>query len=277
MNSRTIPRVRLVVPSNGERPEYLEQCLASVRRQREPVEVVVVGPARAQRALSAAAERHRCRFLVEEERGLSNAVNQAWRDAATEYVTWLGDDDLLTEDSLAAACEALDRAPRAAMAYGRLRVIDADDRALYTLRPGTFASWFSRYGQNFVGQPGSLYRSSAVRRAGMLDPGLRYAMDFDLHLRMRQSGGMVYLPKVLGCFRVHSTSLTVTNPCPDDEGRRVMRRYLSPVALRLESCWWPVAQGVSKAWGATTRSGLIDAAARRTTGLRIRRRAPQGC
>ncbi|MFF3512494.1 glycosyltransferase [Streptomyces sp. NPDC002573] len=257
MNSRTAPRVRLVVPTTGERPEYLEQCLASVGRQREPVEVVLVGPARAEDGLRAAAERHGCRFLVEERRGLSNAVNQGWRDAGTEYLAWLGDDDLLTGDSLTAARTVLDRAPRAAMVYGRLRVIDADDRTLYTLRPGAFASWLSRYGQNFVGQPGSLYRRSAVLRAGMLDPELRYAMDFDLHLRLRRGGGMVYLPRVLGCFRVHSTSLTVTCASPDDEGRRVMRRYLSPTALRLESCWWPLAQGVSKAWGATTRCGLI--------------------
>ncbi|MGW4517230.1 glycosyltransferase [Streptomyces sp. NPDC004393] len=257
MNSRTAPRVRLVVPTTGERPEYLEQCLASVGRQREPVEVVLVGPARAEDGLRAAAERHGCRFLVEERRGLSNAVNQGWRDAGTEYLAWLGDDDLLTGDSLTAARTVLDRAPRAAMVYGQLRVIDADDRTLYTLRPGAFASWLSRYGQNFVGQPGSLYRRSAVLRAGMLDPELRYAMDFDLHLRLRRDGRMVYLPRVLGCFRVHSTSLTVTCASPDDEGRRVMRRYLSPTALRLESCWWPLAQGVSKAWGATTRCGLI--------------------
>ncbi|MFF0034696.1 glycosyltransferase [Streptomyces mirabilis] len=262
MSSRTFPSVRLVVPSNGERPEYLEQCLASVGRQRESVgrqresvEAVVVGPARAADALRGVAERHGCRFLVEDQRGLSNAVNQGWRGATTEYLTWLGDDDLLTEGSLSAAREALDRVPGAAMAYGRLTIIDADDRTLYTLRPGTFASWFFRYGQNFVGQPGSLYRRSAVQRVGMLDPALRYAMDFDLHLRLRQGGGMVYLPRVLGCFRVHPSSLTVTNPCPDDEGRRVMRRYLGRTTLRLEPCWWPLAQGISKAWGATTKSG----------------------
>ncbi|MFI9649183.1 glycosyltransferase [Streptomyces sp. NPDC052040] len=276
MNSRTPPRIRLVVPTTGERPAYLEQALASVGRQREAVDVVLVGPARAGDTLRAAAQRHRCRFLVEERRGLSNAVNQGWRDAGTEYLAWLGDDDLLTEGSLTTAREALDRSPGTAMVYGRLRVIDADDRTLYTLRPGAFAGWLSRYGQNFVGQPGSLYRRSAVRRAGTLDPELRYAMDFDLHLRLRQDGGMVYLPRVLGCFRVHSTSLTVTNPCPDDEGRRVMRRYLGPAALRLESCWWPLVQGVSMAWGAGNRSGLIDATARHAARLRGPRPPSQG-
>ncbi|WP_398869393.1 glycosyltransferase [Streptomyces mirabilis] len=277
MSSRTFPRVRVVVPTNGERPEYLEQCLASVTRQREPVDVVIVGPAQAVPALREAAERHQCRFLVEDDRGLSNAVNQGWRDATTEYLAWLGDDDLLTEGSLTSASDELDRVPEVAMAYGRLVIIDAAGRALYTVRPGTFASWFFRYGQNFVGQPGSLYRRTAVQRVGALDPALRYAMDFDLHLRLLQGGGMVYLPRVLGCFRVHPSSLTVTNPRPHDEKRRVMRRHLGRNALRLESCWWPIARGVSGAWGVTTKSGVIEATARNVNGLRAVARAARCC
>jgi GT2 family glycosyltransferase len=252
----TSPRIRLVVPTNGERPGYLEECLTSIRRQREPVDLVIVGPAKATPPLQEAAERHRCRFLVEDERGLSNAVNQGWREATTDYLAWLGDDDLLTEGSLTAAREKLDQTPAATMAYGRLKVIDSAGGVLFTVRPGTFASWLAQYGQNWVGQPGALYRREAVQRVGMLDPTLRYTMDFDLHLRLRRSGRMAYLPKVLGCFRVHPTSLTVTNPHPQDEGRRVMRRYLGPKASRSEDLWWPVARCVSRGWGAITKFGF---------------------
>ncbi|MFE9092941.1 glycosyltransferase [Streptomyces sp. NPDC007264] len=253
MEPRRFPRVRLVVPTNGDRPGFLEDCLASIRRQDEPVEVLIVGPADAAPALRPVAERHGHRFLVEEQRGLSNAINQGWRGATSDYLAWLGDDDLLTEGSLTAARSELDRHPAAGMVYGRLRVIDASGATLYTVRPGSFGSWLSQYGQNWVGQPGSLYRREAVQRVGMLDPSLRYSMDFDLHLRLRHSGRTAYLPRVLGCFRVHPGSLTVSNPRPREEGRRVMHRYLGPKARRLEGCWWPVARGVSRGWGALTR------------------------
>ncbi|MFD0505314.1 hypothetical protein ACFQ0G_25270 [Streptomyces chiangmaiensis] len=139
------------------------------------------------------------------------------------------------------------------MVYGWLRVIDSAGATLYTVRPGSFASWFSQYGQNWVGQPGALYRREAVQRVGMLDPTLRYTMDFDLHLRLRQTGPTAYLPRVLGGFRVHPDSLTATNPQPREEGRRVMRRYLGPNARRMERCWWPVARGISRGWGALTK------------------------
>ncbi|MET8948674.1 glycosyltransferase [Streptomyces sp. NPDC004542] len=252
---RAVPRVRMVVPTNGERPAYLEECLTSIRQQAEPVDLVIVGPAGAAPHLRQAAERHDCRFLVEERRGLSNAINQGWQGATAEFLAWLGDDDLLAEGSLAAAQGELDRTRAASMVYGQVTVIDSVGRALYTMRPGTFASWFFRYGQNWVGQPGSLYRREAVRQVGALDPTLRYAMDFDLHLRLRRSGRMAYLPRRLGCFRVHPTSLTASNPDPQDEGRRVMRRYLGPRARRSENCWWPVARCVSRGWAIFTKIG----------------------
>ncbi|RXS85671.1 glycosyltransferase [Streptomyces sp. TM32] len=244
-----------MLPTNGERPGYLEECLTSIRRQDEPVDLVIVGPAGAASLLRAAAERHGCRFLVEERQGLSNAINQGWRGATAEYVAWLGDDDLLTGGSLAAALGKLDRTPAASMVYGQVGVIDSAGRTLYTMRPGAFASWFFQYGQNWVGQPGCLYRREAVRQVGALDPTLRYAMDFDLHLRLRRSGRMAYLPRQLGCFRVHPTSLTASNPDPQDEGRRVMRRYLGPKARRSEECWWPLARCVSRGWATFTKIG----------------------
>jgi GT2 family glycosyltransferase len=247
------PRVRMVVPTNGERPGYLEECLASIRQQGEPVELVIIGPSRAAPLLCEVADRHGYRFLVEDQRGLSNAINQGWRGATTEFLAWLGDDDLLAEGSLAAAQRELDRTPSASMVYGQVKVIDSAGRTRYTMRPGTFASWFFQYGQNWVGQPGSLYRRAAVRHVGALDPTLRYAMDFDLHLRLRQSGRMAYLPRVLGCFRVHPTSLTASNPDPQDEGRRVMRRYLGPKTRRSEEYWWPAARCVSRGWSVLTR------------------------
>ncbi|MFI0715098.1 glycosyltransferase [Streptomyces inhibens] len=255
VGSPAFPRVRMVLPTNGERPGYLEECLTSIRRQDEPVDLVIVGPAGAASLLRAAAERHGCRFLVEERQGLSNAINQGWQGATAEYVAWLGDDDLLTGGSLAAALGELDRTPAASMVYGQVRVIDSAGRTLYTMRPGAFASWFFQYGQNWVGQPGCLYRREAVRQVGALDPTLRYAMDFDLHLRLRRSGRMAYLPRQLGCFRVHPTSLTASNPDPQDEGRRVMRRYLGPKARRSEECWWPLARCVSRGWATFTKIG----------------------
>ncbi|MCQ4079691.1 glycosyltransferase [Streptomyces sp. RB6PN25] len=244
------PRVRLAVPTTGHRLPYLQQCLESISRQDESIEIVMVAPAAAAPGLRALAENYSCQFMVEHDHGISNAINQAWEDARTDYVAWLGDDDLLADGSISAAVEELDRSPAAVMVYGRVRVIDAQGDHVYTMRPGKFAASLMRYGPNLVWQPGSLYRRSAVQEAGMLDSSLRYAMDFDLHLRLRQKGALIYLPQLLASFRYHPTSLTADNPEPTREPRLVVRRYLGPVARSWEGCWWPVVKNAGRAWGA---------------------------
>jgi GT2 family glycosyltransferase len=238
-----------VVPTTGNRITYLQQCLNSVRRQQEPVEVVIVGPAAAAETLTDLAKKYRCQYVRERVSGMSNAVNQGWEGARTEYLAWLGDDDLLASGSVAAAADALESKPTASMVYGRVQVIDAKGNPVYTMRSGQYASAVLRYGQNFVWQPGSLYRREAVCEAGILDPCLRYAMDFDLHLRLRRLGTLHHLPRLLACYRAHSATLTATNPDPDGELRHVMRRYLGPTARASEKWWWPVAKRAGHAWG----------------------------
>ncbi|MFE2428920.1 glycosyltransferase [Streptomyces sp. NPDC059373] len=256
-----LPRIRLVVPTTGRRLRYLEQCLESISRQDEPADVVVVGPTVPSPALHELAKSYRCLYVPELDRGISSAVNQGWSGADVDYLGWLGDDDLLTDGSLSAAVRELERVPDAAMVYGWVRVIDSNGSHVYTMRPGRFASWLLTYGQNFVWQPGSLYRKAAVEKVGMLDPLLRYTMDFDLHLRLRRYGKLHYLPQPLACYRSHPTTLTATNPEPYGERRRVMRRHLGPVSGALEVCWWPAAKSVGRALGALQfRTGREDKA-----------------
>ncbi|MGW5659962.1 glycosyltransferase [Streptomyces sp. NPDC003758] len=247
--NRAVPRVRLVVPTTGRRPYYIRQCLDSIRRQSQPVEIVIVGPTAAASLLESLAMRYRCRFVAERATGLSNAVNQGWEGADADYLGWLGDDDLLAQGAVAVAIEELDRNAAAAMVYGRVRVIDAESNHIYTIRPGRLASWFIKYGQNFVWQPGSLYRRAALGKAGLLDPSLHYAMDYDLHLRLRQQGSLSYVPRLLASYRRHPEALTALNPDPYAERLIVMRRYLGPVARSLEGCWWPAAKYTCRAWG----------------------------
>ncbi|WP_405722864.1 glycosyltransferase [Streptomyces sp. NBC_01537] len=242
------PRVRLVVPTTGQRPLYLRQCLDSIRRQREPIEVVIVAPASAASVLHAFAERYECRLLVERDSGISNAVNQGWEETEADYVGWLGDDDLLADCAVSVAVQELERNPAAAMVYGRVQVIDAQGHHVFTMRPGKFAPSILRFGPNFVWQPGSLYRRDAVSQVGLLDPSLRYAMDMDLHLRLREKGVLVYIPRLLAAYRLHPTSLTVTNPEPNAERRMVIRRHLGRVARSWESCWWPLVMSAARAW-----------------------------
>lgn len=248
MSDGTSARPLVVVPTLGTRPEWLRACLGSLAAQTRPAEVVVIGPEHATAAREMAAASG-AGFQVEAGTGLSAAVNQVWRSATNEYFTWLGDDDLLTSDSIRRTSTALTQAPAAVLAYGHCRVIDAQGRTSFFMRPGRFAPWLMRFGADYLPQPGSLVRASAVRAVGLLDEQLRYAMDLDLFLRLRRLGPFVYLPVELASFRHHPTSLTISNPAPDVEATRVRARYLGPTAQRLDVLWKPPIEFLGRAWG----------------------------
>jgi hypothetical protein len=58
-------------------------------------------------------------------------------------------------------------------------------------------------------QPGTLFTRSAFEAAGGLDLSFSLAMDFDLWLRMLETGTKaVYVPGVLARFEIHSRSKT---------------------------------------------------------------------
>ncbi len=219
--------VLIVVPTMGTRPDYIAETFDSLDAQAGVrLTVAVVAPAGAD-AARAECERRGYVFVAQTGRGMSNAINEGWLAAGqgAEFWAWLGDDDLLTPDSLLVATEHLRRRARAAMVFGRCRYIDDEGRPIFEVRPGRMAAVLLRWGPDLVPQPGSLARASAVRAAGVLDESLRYAMDLDLFLRLRAQGTIDYLPTVLGAFRWHAGSTTVSGRTASDaEARQVRRR-----------------------------------------------------
>lgn len=213
-----------VVPTLGRRPDYLAETLDSIRAQNHPAAVVVVAPAGASSARESARERG-IPFVAEPRPGLSAAVNEGLRvyGDAHEFWAWLGDDDTLVDGSTDAAVGVLRSDPSAAMVYGRCEYVDAEGNRLHEVRPGSLAARLLRWGPNLVPQPGSVARASAVRRVGLLDEGLRYAMDLDLFLRLKDVGGLRYVPRVLATFRWHQGSTTVGDQSGSSQEARTVR------------------------------------------------------
>ena len=217
--------VLVVVPTLGQRPDYLASTLDSLQAQRGVgVRILVVAPPQAHAVVEECARRG-IEFLAQTGRGMSQAINQGWSHAGggEQFWTWLGDDDVLPPTSLQHSVGALRGSPRAVLAYGRCAYVDARGDVLFEARPGPLAGRLLRWGPDLVAQPGSLARADAVRAAGMLDETLRFAMDLDLFLRLKDVGGVVYLPRRLAEFRWHDGSTTVADPAASDAEARLVR------------------------------------------------------
>jgi len=201
----------MVVPTLGDRPAMLKECLNSLTGQAHAgLRIVVVSPPSAVTDLEGAVSPD-ITVLPQGGSGIVDAVMAGWKyfGDSVHVLSWLGDDDRLPPGSIAAALRVLERHPDAAMAYGQVRYIDAGGKAFKTMRPGRMGSILMQLGYNMVYQPGCLYRRTAVEAAGGLDGSFRLAFDVDFHRRLVAVGGLRYVAAVLGEMRYHPGSLTV--------------------------------------------------------------------
>ena len=231
-------RILIVVPTLGQRTEFLKRTLSSIADQGVPVDVVLVTPPTAQEARAIGATYGAS--LLDDPGGLSAAINlgMSQAEAEHEFVNWLGDDDTLAEDSLLAVCSALDRDPRASAAFGRCLYVDEHDNPLWVSQAGRAAPRVITWGPNLVPQPGMLIRREAWLAVGGLDTTLKYTMDLDLLLRLKRWGPLVSVPRIVSTFRWHVESLTVAERDASlAESEAVKRRYLPGVAAALAPAW----------------------------------------
>ena len=259
----TKPTIMVVLPSLGERLEYLERALASCQNLSAfaKVTVTVVVPETAVEAQELA-HRYQARILADPGRGMSAAINAALDSRQGEmYYTWLGDDDELVADGVWDLIGALEEDPEAVLAHGFCDYIDASGRRIGANRAGSLASLLMPWGPNLVPHPGTVVRFGALVQAGGFDEALRFVMDLDMFLRLRAVGTMTHRPVVASRFRWHPESATVADRAASSrEAIKVKAQHL-PVFLRALSPIWnyPVAwASLVAAWLVSVRAKRMD-------------------
>lgn len=237
--AKTPARVLMIVPTLGKRIDLLEQTLESFEDQGSfKPDVILVCPAKSSEARDLA--RKFGASVADDPGTLSGAINVGVSMAKPhhEYITWLGDDDLLRPYSLAVSVPTLDKNPSAVLAYGYCDYIEDDGKLILTSRAGKLAPWIMTWGPNLVPLPGMVYRLSALKKAGEFNTSLKYAMDLDMLLRLRKFGSFINTKKTLAAFRWHSSSTTVANRIASlNEAEMIKRQYLSRYARPFVFLW----------------------------------------
>jgi len=145
-------------------------------------------------------ERHR------ENLGISRVFNRGLELARGTYVAYLGSDDFWLPGHLTGGLEAL-RGTKAALCYGRVRVVDADGRDvsegenLFGSVPDFefFSALLLR--SNFVPFVSTLIRRDAALDAGGFDERLEILQDYDLWLRIAARHPVRFLDRTTAAFR----------------------------------------------------------------------------
>lgn len=230
----------VVLPTLGDRLDTLRESLESVDAQRLQISLTlaVVAPPSATEARQLA--RTFGAMVVDDPReGISSAINCGLAVRTTEqYYAWVGDDDLFRPGGLALLKAMLDRDSGAVVAYGGCDYIDGEGRTIAVSNAGGLAMLLLPWGPDLIPNPSAMIRLDALERIGGFDPSLKFAMDLDAFLKLREYGKFRWTRSSVSAFRWHPDSLTVANRLSSSrEAESVKRRHL-PIWLRPLSGLW---------------------------------------
>jgi len=232
------PKVGIVVPTLGERPEYLEHCLRSIRAAGD-AHICLVGPKDLD-SRHLASQGLIDQVTPDPGGGLASAINAgiASFPETVECVNWLGDDDLLKPGAIELALDALATDSRVVAVYGACDYIDDSGALVWTNKSGKWASRILRFGPDLIPQPGALIRRSAFENIGRLSNKFGWAFDFDMFIKLSTVGGLLYLPVTLASFRWHPDSLSVGQRRKSVAEASQVRKAHLPKFLRAVSELW---------------------------------------
>lgn len=219
-NGERWPLVSIVTPSFNQ-GQYLEETILSVQRQNYPrIEHIVMDGGSKDETLSIMA-RYRANLAAavsEKDRGQAHAINKGMALATGDILTWLNSDDMLAPGALGAIAIGF-HLSRADVVAGIVYLRSNNqfvDSHMTCCEPGPLpldrildldGGWNS--GQFFY-QPEVMFSRQAWERAGgTVREDLYYSMDYDLWVRMAETGAKLHvIGRPTAWFRVHEEQKT---------------------------------------------------------------------
>ncbi len=168
--------------------------------------------------------------------GISDAMNRGASFTQGEFLLHLHADDILAHaKALLFVDTALKQHPEAKWLYGQANIIDEDGMIKET--PHFQAYNYKRLKKyNCIAHPATFVSRELFLAQGGFDIGLRYAMDYDLWLRLGKTTPAFALRAVLSCFREHENSLsTACSVEVAKEAYFVRNRHLTSFIDRVRS------------------------------------------
>lgn len=232
-------RIGLVIPTLYQREDYLLECIESAKNFGD-VYLVVVAPAEFVRKLSNLSGVDR--VIPEINVGLPSALNWGFQNIPKniQYISWIGDDDLLASGAGTKSTEYLNQNLNTVMTFGICRYINQNGDVMGVNHFGQLAVPLLRIGPDLIPQPGSVFRREIFDKIGQINTRFQLAFDFDLFIRLSKAGNIKFMNFEVASFRWHSDSKSVATRNKSVLEASKVRRVHLPALVRPLSFFWEV-------------------------------------
>jgi glycosyltransferase involved in cell wall biosynthesis len=210
-----LPSISVITPCLNA-AATIRETLESVHGQGyEGLQHVVVDGGSTDETVEIASSFAGVKVLSEPDRGRPDAANKGIALATGDVVGFLNADDRYEPGALRRVGYAFAVLPDAQWVTGYCRIVDGEGR---DIRQGVarYKSWLLRrwsYGlyltQNFVSDPATFVRRTALEQVGDFDESYPTAHDYDLWLRVGRLGPPAVIEEQLAAFRMSEGTLSM--------------------------------------------------------------------
>jgi glycosyltransferase involved in cell wall biosynthesis len=224
----TLPKISIVTPSYNQGP-YINWTARSVFLQRYPNLEYVMMDGGSKDETMAVLQPYAERFAhlsSERDKGQADAIARGFARTSGDIMAYLNSDDMLAPGTLHWVARFFAENPQVDAVYSHRCTVDSDNKVIwYWILPEHDDYLMCRW--DLIPQETCFWRRSIYERVGSVDPSYRFAMDYDLFVRIMQQGRMVRANRFLGVFREHEVSKTSTimQTVGAEEIRKVWAKY----------------------------------------------------
>ncbi len=229
--SKNLPLVSIVIPAHNH-DSYLEEAIQSVLKQDYPdVELIVLDDGSTDHTRKIL-EKYTGQFYWEthQNMGQANTLNKGWQMSGGKILAYLSADDVLLPNAVSTSVRYLLDHPELVMVYCDYNLIDPKSRVIRRVRAPDVSYRDMVVKSICAPGPGAFFRRDSFEAAGMWNPDLKRAPDYEFWLRLGQEGGFHRIPEVLAALRVHENSLSfakVDNDLANEPVRIVLSYFRS--------------------------------------------------
>ena len=201
-------KISIIVPSFNQ-GQFLEETFLSIINQHyDNVEVIVMDGGSTDNSVEIIKkyEKYITYWQSQKDNGQSDAINQGFRKATGEIVTWLNSDDVLLPNTLAMVDEYATKYPDTKWFLGNVVWMNKEGDIINVGKMETSSFWSRRYLFS-NGGPTAFMRREYLLEIGALREDFHYMMDTELWYRYISLGQMfVRLPQYCWGLRLHEAA-----------------------------------------------------------------------